>query len=206
MLNALLISNIVLWMVVIALALLCFALARQIGVLYERVAPAGALAVNNKLQAGAPAPQLAVVDINSGRRLMVGQGDNPSRDQLLFFLSPDCSVCKTLLPALLSVTKAERQWLEVILASDGELQRHRDFIQRHNLQDMAYVSSELLGRQYGVAKLPYAVLISGSGKILSMGLINSREHLESLFEAKERGVATIQDFMAAPTVASDVKS
>jgi len=28
-----------------------------------------------------------------------------------------------------------------------------------------------------------------------MGIINSREHLESLFEAKERKVASIQDYM-----------
>ena len=28
-----------------------------------------------------------------------------------------------------------------------------------------------------------------------MGIINSREHLESLFESKERGVASIQDYI-----------
>ncbi|MCY4425710.1 MAG: hypothetical protein OXC05_01565 [Halieaceae bacterium] len=33
------------------------------------------------------------------------------------------------------------------------------------------------------------------GAIASMGIINSREHLDSLFEAKERKVASIQDYM-----------
>ena len=33
-------------------------------------------------------------------------------------------------------------------------------------------------------------------QIASLGLVNSREHLESLFEAKERGVASMQDFLA----------
>ena len=28
-----------------------------------------------------------------------------------------------------------------------------------------------------------------------MGIINSREHLESMFEAKERGVASIQEYV-----------
>ena len=55
--------------------------------------------------------------------------------------------------------------------------------------------SELLGKTYGVAKLPYAVLIDEENKIASMGIVNSREHLESLFEAKERKVASIQDYM-----------
>jgi hypothetical protein len=53
-----------------------------------------------------------------------------------------------------------------------------------------------LGRAFGVAKLPYAVLLDEEGRVASLGLINSREHLESLFEAKERGVASIQEFLA----------
>ena len=40
--NALIVSNIVLWIMVVILAGVVFALVRQIGVLYERVAPAGA--------------------------------------------------------------------------------------------------------------------------------------------------------------------
>ena len=39
----LLISNILLWLVVIILCFVVYALTRQIGILYERVAPAGAL-------------------------------------------------------------------------------------------------------------------------------------------------------------------
>jgi methylamine dehydrogenase accessory protein MauD len=44
-----------------------------------------------------------------------------------------------------------------------------------------------------VAKLPYAVLIDTAGVIRAKGLVNTREHLESLFEASERGVASIQE-------------
>jgi methylamine dehydrogenase accessory protein MauD len=55
--------------------------------------------------------------------------------------------------------------------------------------------SEQLGRSYGVAKLPYAVLIDEAGKLSSTGLINTREHLESLFVAKESGIGSIQQFL-----------
>ena len=54
-----------------------------------------------------------------------------------------------------------------------------------------------LGVTYEVAKLPYAVLIDGAGILRAKGLVNTREHLDSLFEAKERGVASIQDFLQA---------
>src|SRR5690606_38035966 len=43
MTEALVVSNIVLWVAVLALLGTVFALARQIGVLYERIAPMGAL-------------------------------------------------------------------------------------------------------------------------------------------------------------------
>jgi len=96
---------------------------------------------------------------------------------------------------LLSAKKSESAWLDIVLASDGELADHQKFIARYELESIPYVSSEKLGMQYGVAKLPYAVLIGDDGKIASMGLINSREHLESLFESKERGVASIQEYL-----------
>jgi methylamine dehydrogenase accessory protein MauD len=82
-----------------------------------------------------------------------------------------------------------------LLASDGPEQDHAGYIERKGLQGFPYVVSEILGKSYGVSKLPYAVLIDEQGKIASMGIINSREHLDSLFEAKERKVASIQDYM-----------
>ncbi|MGH9884757.1 MAG: methylamine dehydrogenase, partial [bacterium] len=40
------------------------------------------------------------------------------------------------------------------------------------------------------------VLIDASGVVRAKGLVNSREHLESLFEAMDHGVASIQEFVA----------
>ena len=190
----LVVSNIALWVGFIAMVLVNLALARQIGVLYERVAPAGALMMNRKLAVGAAAPKLAVVTLDGGTEEIGTVVDGKS--QLLFFLSPDCPVCNELTPALKSAARAESDWLRVVLASDGAEQDHRGYIERKGLQQFPYVVSELLGKTYGVAKLPYAVLIDEQGVIASMGIINSREHLDSLFEAKERKVASIQDYMS----------
>ncbi len=43
MIDALIVSNLLLWVLVIVLAAVVLALVRQIGVLHERVAPVGAL-------------------------------------------------------------------------------------------------------------------------------------------------------------------
>lgn len=187
-------SQVLLWVAVILLGTLCVALARQVGVLYERIAPAGALMVAQQaIAVGQPAPRFSLNSL-TGHPVEVGASWS-GRSQLLFFLAPDCPVCKTLLPTLKSCANAEKSWLDVILASDGPREEHRRFVEANELQAFDFVLSEALGRGYGVSKLPYAVLIDEKGTIASMGLINTREHLESLFEAKERGVSSLQEFL-----------
>lgn len=193
--SLLLVSNIVLWVLVLVMGLVIFALTRQIGVLFERVAPAGALAMNQTLNVGDAAPQLSLPSLSNGL-IEVGGVAKEDKSQLIFFASPDCPVCKSLLPALKSASKSESDWLSIVIGSDGKSQDHDGFVATQGLQAFPYVVSEVLGKTYGVAKLPYAVLIDEEGNIASLGIVNSREHLDSLFEAKERKVASIQDYMS----------
>lgn len=194
MLDALLVSNVLLWVLVLAMACIILALVRQIGVLHERVAPAGALMLGSGPKVGEAAPVLQVKDLGGGL-VRVGGESAENRSALLFFLSPTCPVCKTLLPVVKSVARSERRWLDVVLASDGAPKEHRVFVREYRLESLPYLLSAELGLAYRVAKLPYAVLIDGAGVIRSAGLVNSREHLESLFEARERGVASLQEFI-----------
>ena len=127
--------------------------------------------------------------------LSVGGVPSSGKSTLLFFLSPTCPVCNTLLPVLRSIRESEQSWLDVILASDGDRDAQEKFIAEKKLEDFPYVLSTDLGMAYQVAKLPFAVLIDDQGVLRGKGLTNNREHLESLFEAMERGVASIQEFM-----------
>lgn len=187
-------SQILLWSAVIILAVLVAALARQVGILHERIAPAGALTLHQKVNVGEAVTPMDVKAMD-GAMIRVG-GARDGRSQLLFFVSPDCPVCKSLLPVFRSAAKAESGWLDVVLAGDGNEAAHRRMVMEQGLSGIPFVLSEALGRAFGVSKLPYAVLLDEGGKVASLGLVNSREHLESLFEAKERGVASIQEFLA----------
>ena len=202
MAGALAVSNILLWILVLVMGGVILALVRQIGVLYERVAPAGALVVGNGPKAGEAAPVFAVDDL-SGQARQVGGERTDGRSALLFFLSPTCPVCKSLLPALKSIARGERDWLDVLLASDGMRKEHESFVAEYRLRRFPYLLSSELGLGYRVGRLPHAVLIDPEGIIRSSGLVNSREHLESLFEANERGVATLQEHMAAERSAEE---
>ncbi len=196
MMDALIVSNVLLWILVVVLAGIVLALIRQIGVLHERVAPAGALMGGEGPGVGEPAPVLEVEDW-SGRSVQLGARAADGASTLLFFLSPSCPVCKVLLPVLESVGSAERAWLRVVLASDGPRAEHEDFVRAHQLERRSYVLSTELGLAYRVGRLPYAVLVDGEGVVRAAGLVNSREHLESLFEAKERGAASLQEYLKA---------
>lgn len=187
-------SQILLWTAVIVQGLLIAALARQVGILHERIAPAGALTLHQTVAPGEVASPMTVVT-TTGQPLEIG-GKREGRSQLLFFASPDCPVCKSLLPVLRGAARAESNWLDVVLAGDGTKAAYTHMASVHDLGSLPIVLSEALGRAFGVSKLPYAVLLDEEGRVASLGLVNSREHLESLFEAKERGVASIQDFLA----------
>jgi methylamine dehydrogenase accessory protein MauD len=193
--TALIVSNVVLWVLVLALAAVVLALTRQLGVLHERIAPAGALMLNRGLTVGEPAPVLEVTDLD-GRVHALGMARGDGRSTLLLFVSPSCPVCKTLLPAVLSSRRDERTWLDVVLASDGNVSEQREFVGRQGLQGIPYVVSAPLGLAYQVSRLPFGALLDEKGILRARGLVNSREHLESLFEAQRLGVASLQEYFS----------
>jgi methylamine dehydrogenase accessory protein MauD len=194
--EALIVSNVILWVAVVVLAGVVVALARQIGVLFERVAPAGALLQAHGPEIGAAAPVVAAEDLRGGMHPL-GDARADGRSTLLFFLSPTCPVCKTLLPALRAIARRESGWLDVLLASDGPRAEHEAFVRAERLDTFPYLLSPSLGMAWQVGKLPYAALVDGDGIVRAKGLVNTREHLESLFEAMERRVASIQDYLEA---------
>ncbi len=180
----------------IGLCIALLAVVRQLGVLHERIAPAGALMLAKGLKVGEPAPRITVQDLES-RSLTLGAARSDARATLLVFVSPTCPVCKALLPALKSSLTAERDWLDIVLASDGESAGQREFVAAHRLGSFPYVVSAPLGISYQVSRLPFAALIDAQGVLRARGIVNSREHLESLFEAKRLGFASIQDYFEA---------
>jgi methylamine dehydrogenase accessory protein MauD len=194
--TAFMMSYVLLWALVIALSLVIFALARQIGVLHDRIAPTGALMLAKGLSVGQAAPIVTVGDLDGGTR-QVGAATADGRNTLVMFVSPTCPLCKVLLPVLKASQRSEHAWLEIVLASDGDERAQADFRKRQGLQSFPYVLSPALGIAYQINRLPYAVLLDERGIVLARGLINSREHLESLFEAKRLGVASVQDYLEA---------
>lgn len=192
---SLMVSNVVLWVLVIVLALVVLALARQVGILHERVAPAGALQPTNGPKVGELTEAMSIADI-TGSTVTVGGPNADGKTTLVMFTSPTCPVCKSLVPTAKSLAKAEKNRLQLVFASDGDsVEQHQAYVKDLDLDSYPYVLSQKLGMNFAVSKLPFAVLIGADGTLQSKGLVNTREHLESLIEAMDTGIATLQDYV-----------
>ena len=192
MLTALLISSIFAWVVILALVVTLLALARQVGVLHIRVAPAGALTTAGGPAVGARSTALPAKTID-GANVTIGGAAPGSVLRLLMFVSASCPLCKNLIPMAKSFARDER--VQLIFVGDDDVQTQRDMIERHGLAGYQFINGPDVGQAYEVGKLPFAVLLDADGLILSKGLVNSREHLESLIVAHEMGVRSVQDYI-----------
>lgn len=193
--NASLVTILVLqWIAIVILAAILFAMVRQVGILHQRVAPAGALMISQGIAIGEKAPVLALKSLD-GKDVTIGA--RASHSTLIMFVAPDCPVCAKLLPALTAIGQQESDWLRIVFASDGKASDHFAFWQQKGLGNYPYVISTELGLSFQISKLPQGVLLDEEGILVAQGLTNSREHVESLFEAKRLKIGTLQDYLAS---------
>jgi len=192
MIATLIVLQILSLIVIAVLVVAVLAIARQVGVLYERVAPAGALTTASGPAVGSPAPHLTLATLDGGR-IELGGTLPHGRNRLLMFVSAHCPICKNLIPTARKFARDEK--LEVVFAGDAPEDEQMALIERFGIADLPFVNSAELGRAYGVEKLPHAVLFGEDGTVIAKGLVNSREHLESLVVARDMGLSSVQDYL-----------
>jgi len=198
--TGMIISQGLLWLVVGVLSVTVLALARQIGVLHERVSPAGALIGSAGPGVGEQSPRLEVHSL-AGNAITIGTPLAKGKALLMLFVSQTCPICKKLIPIAMDFARSER--LDVLFVGDAELAEQQKLIAHFNLDAHCFVNGPEVGMAYRVDKLPYAVLLDDQGVIAAKGLVNSREHFESLIIAKESGYATIQSYLKAQSEAAE---
>jgi methylamine dehydrogenase accessory protein MauD len=99
-----------------------------------------------------------------------------------------------LIPIAKNFARTEK--LDIVFVGDDAAEEQRAMIARLDMANLPFVNGSVVGRTFHVDRLPHAVLIGDSGTLLSKGLVNSREHLESLVTAHEMGVVSVQDYLA----------
>jgi len=191
--ETLVISNVVLWIIVVALSVIVVALVRQVGLLHERIAPAGALTPTTGPKIGQATEPMHLPGLGQ-ESVTVGGARADGLATLVLWISPTCPLCKALVPTARSLARDEK--MHLVFASDGaDLEAHRRYVADLGIDHYPYVVSQPLGLAYAVSKLPFAALIGADGVLKAKGLVNTREHLESLVESMETGIETLQDYV-----------
>jgi methylamine dehydrogenase accessory protein MauD len=175
--DLLLAANIALWVVVAGLVLVVIALTRQVGILYERIAPMGAVVKETGLKVGARVPATELLTLH-GKTLAIGPA--AASAMLVFFLSPTCPICKKLIPTLREIAREWSGALQVVLAGDGEADQHSAFYERERLAPFAYLLSHDLFHSWQVGQLPFAVLIDADGTVAATGIVKGSSELKAL--------------------------
>jgi methylamine dehydrogenase accessory protein MauD len=166
----------------------------------ERVSPAGALISSAGPGVGEQSPRLEVHSLG-GNAITIGTPLAKGKALLMLFVSQTCPICKKLIPIAMDFARSER--LDVLFVGDADLAEQNKLIAQFSLDPHCFVNGPEVGMAYRVDKLPYAVLLDDQGVIAAKGLVNSREHFESLIIAKETGYATIQSYLKAQSEAAE---
>lgn len=164
------VSFVALWCVVIALAVLVVALAREVGALHLRLGPRGALEIDTEgPPLGAQIPQVRGVDLGGATAVLGGPGSM----RMILFASPSCTLCGDVLYALPSLSRAD---VDGLVVGDTPPDRMRDW----RALGIPVISSPEAFTAYGVPGTPFAVVLDEIGRVLAKGTPNDPEQLEGL--------------------------
>lgn len=172
-------SYLVLWLLVVVLAVLVLALARQVGTLHLRLGPRGALEIDAEGPPLGEAPEALEAQDLDGAPVTIG---GPGQARLLLFVSPGCPVCREVLPSLPAAARAGRM-TPLVVADVPEPEARASY----GTDAIASVvaAPELVGR-YAVPGTPYAVALDVLGVVRAKGTVNNLEQMEGLVDTARR--------------------
>ena len=175
-----LVSFIMLWILVVALAVVVVALARQIGTLHLRLGPRGALEMDDEGPPLGDAPEAAELQDMTGRDVTIG---GPGRAQLLLWVSPGCHVCEQVLPSVPVIAAKGR--LAPFVLTDIDVHETKRSYGGRDLK-APVVPAPFLAQTYSVPGTPYVMVLDELGVLRAKGTVNNLEQMEGLVDSAER--------------------
>jgi len=175
-----LVSYVVLWGLVLFLAVLVAALARQIGVLHMRLGPRGALEVDEEgPPLGELPPTAEVVDLEGAPHRVGG----PGVPALLLFVSAGCPICREVLPGVAPAARAGDLRPLVLVDDDdpASLDRYREHDPR-----VPVAAAPDVADTYDIPGTPFVVVLDEAGVVRAKGTVNTLEQMEGLVDTARR--------------------
>jgi methylamine dehydrogenase accessory protein MauD len=198
MMLLLIISEVLLLLAVVALTLIVFALARQIGVLHERLAPLGAQEKPLAVTEGQEIPRVTM-KTPEGQKLVIGDRLETGTYRAILFVASDCPICKRVMPAFAELV-GERVFNPVFVA-DGPLPEIINLRERAALPNIPFVTGPELALTLQVARLPTLVILDDRGALRVREIVNTRAQIETLIGVAKYRTSADTD-MDTPNVAA----
>jgi methylamine dehydrogenase accessory protein MauD len=195
------ISYAVLWLMVLLQIALTIALARLVGQLNQRLPPSGARLIDPGPEIGDLVEAFDCTDLQSHPVSFYFPSDH---GLLVLYISPHCSACTKLLPAFrrFSVEISQKAAAAIVMVQ-GSPESQKEYVHRHKLTDFTVLSEEEIPPSLHVGGAPYGLWVDRDGHVVAKGMVNNREHLESLMHASDRGHASLESYMEAEAGAEE---
>jgi methylamine dehydrogenase accessory protein MauD len=188
------ISHVILWIVVLLEGALILAMARLLGRINRRMPPVGARMIDPGPEIGAATPEWEAVDY-FGKTVDARFPRN--RGFLFLYISPHCSVCAALVPSARRIFREVENEVEgVWVMVSGSRERRLEYAAKSQLGSHAVFGQEDLPAALRLEGAPFALWVAADGTVRAKGMVNHREHLESLVTAAATGYATVESELA----------
>ncbi|NHO32588.1 thioredoxin domain-containing protein [Acetobacter fallax] len=181
-----------LWLLLVTVAMTMLLLLWRIREFYRHVAPLGAL---TPAQPSVSHLERHTFIASDGSCCTIGGIRPDGQRQLLLFISGTCPVSKKMIPVTRSF--CDRENISLIFVTDDTAEGEQKLVRTLDIDSGHLINNTETGRMLAVDRVPFAVLLKQSGDVEARGLVNNREHLESLLTVTETGYESIQSFLAA---------
>lgn len=171
-----LVSYVALWLLALLLVGSTILLFRQLGLLHLRFGPRGAIPMDEGLPVDTAAPVVESTDIRGATHLIGGPGSATT----LVFVSPGCSICEYLVPAIRALYRTlplEARLLVVTNSDNGAAASYA-----RQLGAVPVIADPKVAELYDVVDTPFALHLNREGVIVRKGMVNTLEQLESVVE------------------------
>lgn len=182
MMTLLTIATAIQFVLLLGLAVVVLSLARQVGILHERLSPAGMTRAREGVEVGQTVPGMPLISISGAPVSFTG---GPTA---LLFVSSECPICKSVLPAFEAALEASGYqgfWVaDGLPGPSGEMPDYERYAADHHLDEGRLLVSPELGLTLDVRQIPALVLLDADQRLVAREILSGPKQVGALMLAQ----------------------
>jgi methylamine dehydrogenase accessory protein MauD len=184
------------FVILLGLAVVVLSLARQVGILHERLTPAGMIRSQQEVKPGERVPEVELPLLSGGSVALGEPNGNGAALTALLFISADCPICKSVLPAYQAQLDQAANgcrgfWVaDGTPGADGAVPDYAAYVDRYAIEPDRFAISPELARVLGVRQIPALALLDEDARLLTLETVTGPRQLGRLFAVRPAGTSS----------------